>query len=72
VSRVVTAHVYGWQLALGPIDARPGEDPVIWHRCDQSIALAIFGRFLSLPGRPAGIGTSDISCAVGSKWLLAP
>lgn len=34
-SIVVTAHVYGWQLAHGPITARPGEDLVIGHRCDE-------------------------------------
>jgi hypothetical protein len=33
---VVTAHVYGWQAARGLIRPRPGEDPVIAHRCDES------------------------------------
>lgn len=33
---VVTAHVYGWQLHRGLIRARPGEDPVVAHRCDES------------------------------------
>ena len=32
---VVTAHVYGWQLAHGLIRPRPGEDPVIAHSCDE-------------------------------------
>lgn len=36
VSRVVTAHVYGYQLASGPLEARPGDDPVISHKCDEA------------------------------------
>ncbi|SDQ03189.1 hypothetical protein [Thermostaphylospora chromogena] len=36
LSRVVTAHVYGYQLAYGALHARPGEDPVISHRCDEA------------------------------------
>ncbi|MGI5162722.1 hypothetical protein [Microbispora sp. CA-102843] len=36
VSRVVTAHVYGYQLAHGAIEALPGDDPVIAHRCDEA------------------------------------
>lgn len=36
VSRVVTAHVYGYQLANGPLEAMPGDDPVISHRCDEA------------------------------------
>jgi hypothetical protein len=35
-SVVVTAHVYGYQLRHGPISPRPGEDPVIGHRCDET------------------------------------
>ncbi len=34
-SIVVTAHVYGWVLTHGPITARPGEDLVIGHQCDE-------------------------------------
>jgi hypothetical protein len=33
---VVTAHVYGYQLAHGLIRPRPGEDPVIGHLCDEA------------------------------------
>lgn len=36
VSRVVTAHVLGYQLANGPLEAMPGDDPVIAHRCDEA------------------------------------
>jgi len=32
---VVLAHVYGWQLTHGVISARPGEDLVVAHRCDE-------------------------------------
>ncbi|GAB3278516.1 hypothetical protein GCM10027589_04710 [Actinocorallia lasiicapitis] len=34
--QVVTAHVYGWQLHHGIIAARPGEDLVIAHKCDEA------------------------------------
>jgi hypothetical protein len=33
---VVTAHVYGWQATYGIIRPRPGEDPVIAHKCDET------------------------------------
>lgn len=36
MTRVVTAHVYGYQLVNGPLEARPGDDPVISHRCDEA------------------------------------
>lgn len=36
VSRVVTAHVYGYQFHNGPLEAKPGDDPVISHRCDEA------------------------------------
>jgi len=39
-SRVVAAHVFGWQLSRGPL--RPGADgrlPVIRHRCDFPACL---------------------------------
>ncbi len=35
-SIVVSAHVLGWQLHRGLIAARPGEDPVVAHRCDEA------------------------------------
>ncbi|MFI6541436.1 hypothetical protein ACIBHY_53915 [Nonomuraea sp. NPDC050547] len=35
-SRVVTAHVYGWQLHHGLIAARAGEDLVVAHACDEA------------------------------------
>ena len=33
---VVTAHVLGWQFHHGLIRPRPGEDPVVAHRCDEA------------------------------------
>lgn len=33
---VVSAHVYGYQLTYGLIQPRPGEDPVVAHRCDEA------------------------------------
>jgi hypothetical protein len=33
---VVTAHVFGWQVEHGLIRPRPGEDPVVAHKCDES------------------------------------
>ncbi|KAB2376998.1 hypothetical protein F9B16_24315 [Actinomadura montaniterrae] len=35
-SIVVTAHAYGYQAAHGVIVARPGEDLVIGHTCDEA------------------------------------
>ncbi len=34
-SRIVTAHVYGYQLRYGVLAPRPGEDLVISHACDE-------------------------------------
>lgn len=33
--RVISAHVYGYQLAHGPLCPRPGEDLVVSHACDE-------------------------------------
>lgn len=35
-THVVSAHVYGWQLVNGVIEASPGADLVVAHLCDEA------------------------------------